>query len=385
MSQMLRDLRRRSVRDWVVDSVAFLFAVGLGLVSINERMDSMNYVVPWLFDVDLVLGVIACLSLWFRRLWPVPITVALVIVTSYFEFPSGALIVAMFTVAVHKKPKTTGIVFALSIAGALVWAFTRREPDVSMITVFIFGALVQGVVVGWGLFIHHRRELLESLRERARRAEAEAQLLAEQSQRRVRDDIAREMHDVLGHRLSLLSVYAGALEFRPDAPATDIAKASGVIRESAHRALQDLRDVIGVLRAPLDELPQPTLADLDTLIAESNTVMPVTFRCDKFDDVPKTLGRNVYRVVQEGLTNVRKHAPDAHTRVTVTGREHEHIEVEVVNDGGGATSSAVTGGHGLSGLDERVALAKGRFEYGPTDDGWRLWARLPWPDDGAQP
>src|SRR5699024_9765919 len=111
---------------------------------------------------------------------------------------------------------------------------------------------------------------------------------------------------------------------------------------------------------------QPTLADLDALIAESTTVMPVTFRCDQLQDVPKTLGRNVYRIVQEGLTNVRKHAPGAHTCVTVTGRESDHIEVEVVNDRGGISSDAIAGGHGLSGLNERVTLAKGHFEYGPT-------------------
>src|ERR1043165_5135466 len=103
--------------------------------------------------------------------------------------------------------------------------------------------------VGWGLFVHHRRELFESLKDRAARAESEARMRADQAQRDTRDAIAREIHDVLGHRLSLLSVHAGALEFRPDAPPEEIAKAAGVIRETAHAALTDLRSVIGVLRA----------------------------------------------------------------------------------------------------------------------------------------
>src|SRR5262249_56557879 len=85
-------------------------------------------------------------------------------------------------------------------------------------------------------------------------------LRAEQAQQRAREQIAREMHDVLGHRLSLLSVHAGALEYHPDASAEEIARAAKVIRESAHQALQDLREVIGVLRAPVGQLPQPTLA-----------------------------------------------------------------------------------------------------------------------------
>ena len=99
------------------------------------------------------------------------------------------------------------------------------------------------------MFVRSKRQLMLSLRDRARRAETEAALRAEQAQRLAREDIAREMHDVLAHRLTLLSVHAGALEFRPDAPREEVERAAGVIRESAHEALQDLREIIGVLRA----------------------------------------------------------------------------------------------------------------------------------------
>ena len=118
------------------------------------------------------------------------------------------------------------------------------------------------------------------------------------------------MHDVLGHRLSLLSVHAGALEFRPDAPAEEVARATKVIRENAHQALQDLREVIGVLRAPVGELPQPTLADVHQLVAESGRVgMRVSLHDETGGPVPDLAGRTAYRVVQEALTNARKHAP----------------------------------------------------------------------------
>ena len=90
-------------------------------------------------------------------------------------------------------------------------------------------------VVGWGLFIRHRRQLIVSLQDRAARAETEARLRAEQAQLQAREQIAREMHDVLGHRLSLLSVHAGALEYRPDAPAAEVAGAAKAIRETATR------------------------------------------------------------------------------------------------------------------------------------------------------
>ncbi len=196
------------------------------------------------------------------------------------------------------------------------------------------------------------------------------------------------MHDVLGHRLSLLSVHAGALEFRPDAPAEEVARAAKVIRESAHQALQDLREVIGVLRAPVGELPQPTLADLRLLVAESGRAgMRVDLRTETSGPAPDGVVRTAYRIVQEGLTNARKHAPGAEVRVRLAGAPGRGLTVEVDNaapaTGPGHPpdpAPAPPPGQGLGGLAERVALADGRLEHGPTAaGGWRLSAWLPWP------
>src|SRR6185369_8323313 len=123
--------------------------------------------------------------------------------------------------------------------------------------------LVPAVVVAWGMFRRSRRQ---AQRERERRAGAEEQLRVEQIRHAERTRIAREMHDVLAHRISLLSLHAGALEFRPDAAPEEIASAAAVIRASAHQALEDLRAVIGLLRdgmpAEAPQPPQPTLAAL---------------------------------------------------------------------------------------------------------------------------
>src|SRR3954452_21799398 len=120
------------------------------------------------------------------------------------------------------------------------------------------------------MFMRSRRR---SLGERARHAVVERRLLVEQARTAVRTLIAREMHDVLAHRISLLSMHAGALEFRPDAPPAEIARAAGVVRGSAHQALQDLREVIGVLRDDTadggPERPQPALTSLPELLDES--------------------------------------------------------------------------------------------------------------------
>jgi signal transduction histidine kinase len=268
-------------------------------------------------------------------------------------------------------------------AGFLLALPTVDEPINELI---LYSAITSFAVTGWGLFIRHRRQLIASLRDRAARAEVEASLRAEQAQHRAREQIAREMHDVLGHRLSLLSVHAGALAYRPDASASEVSQAAEVIRASAHQALQDLREVIGVLRAPAGELPQPTLADVHSLVADAvRAGTRVDLRSETPGEVPDGLGRTAYRIVQEGLTNVRRHAPGADVVVLVRGASGEGLTVEVSNSAAragadGAVSPLPGSGQGLIGLAERVALAAGRLEYGPgASGGFRLAAWLPWP------
>lgn len=236
------------------------------------------------------------------------------------------------------------------------------------------------------MFVRSKRQLTLSLRDRARRAETEAQLRAEQAQRLAREAIAREMHDVLAHRLTLLSVHAGALEFRPDAPQEEIARAAGVIRESAHEALQDLREIIGVLRAgePDDAgRPQPTLAALDALVTECREAgMKVTLASRVTDPaaVPASVGRTAYRIAQETLTNARKHAPGTEVTVCVTGAPGDGLVVEVRNPAPEGEVPSVPGsGQGLIGLTERATLAGGRLAHGAEHDGgFRVRAWLPW-------
>ncbi|HWD47269.1 MAG TPA: histidine kinase [Actinomycetota bacterium] len=378
---------RRSLRDWIVDTSLFLVAALFGLGVIGGYLESSAPPMPaWLLTVDVTAGALGCAGLWLRRRWPVGLALVLVALSTFSEVVGGAMIVALFSVAIHRPPRITMRLFALSVLAALVYVVVRPEPGEPWLLLFLFGVAIQGAAVGWGLFIRARRQLIESLRDRAARAETEAQLRAEQAQQRARDEIAREMHDVLGHRLSLLSVHAGALEFRPGASPEEIAGAAKVIRENAHQALQDLREVIGVLRAPVGELPQPTLADVRELVAESDRAgMRVGLGEEVGGAVPDLVGRTAYRVVQEALTNARKHAPGAAVDVHLAGGPGQGLTVEVCNqppDPGPADAPAGDPGtgQGLVGLAERVALASGRLEHGPTPaGGWRLVAWLPWP------
>jgi signal transduction histidine kinase len=372
----------RSRRDWVVDTCLFLLAAGYVVVTSSARLETGTLPRPaWLFDVDQVVGALGCVALWWRRRWPVGLAVTLVALSTFSELVGGAMVLALLTVAVHRPPRTTAAVFVLSLLAAVVYVVLRPEPDVPALLLFLLGVAVQGAAVGWGLFVRHRRQLVQVRRERAAAAETEARLRAEQAQHQAREQIAREMHDVLGHRLSLLSVHAGALEFRPDAPAEEIARAAAVIRESAHQALQDLREVIGVLRAPVGELPQPTFADLRGLVAESSHAgMRVALREETVAAVPDGVGRTAYRIVQEALTNARKHAPGAEVGVRVAGEPGQGLTVEVRNAAAAEHTPGPPSGQGLVGLAERVALAGGRLQHGPTaEGGFMLSAWLPWP------
>jgi signal transduction histidine kinase len=209
---------------------------------------------------------------------------------------------------------------------------------------------------------------------------------ADEARAAERRRIAREMHDVLAHRLSLLSVHAGALEFRPDAPSEDVAEAARVIRESARAALDELRGVIGVLREDsgesLTQPPQPTLADLADLVEESRAAgMRIAARIELGDAAPPAaVGRTAYRIAQEGLTNARKHAPGAAVTLTVDAPDGDlRVEIRSLAPVAVALGPPLPGaGTGLIGLAERVTLAGGELEHGVDSDGaFVLRARLP--------
>ncbi|MFG2755491.1 sensor histidine kinase [Streptomyces wuyuanensis] len=381
-----RERPRRTVRDWIVDTVAFLFALLIGALVAEASQEAGNP--EPLLLADLAVGLLACCSVWLRRRWPAGIAATLIVVSLLMPAAGGAMLVSLFSLAVHRPFRPVAGLGSLALLAAAAQPFVRPDPTTSTLASVIAGVLLVLTVLGWGMLVRSRRQLVVALRERADRAEAEAGLRAEQAQRLAREAIAREMHDVLAHRLTLLSVHAGALEFRPDAPPAEVARAASVIRDSSHEALQDLREIIGVLRAPDDgeegHRPQPTLATLEALVAESRQAGMRVVLDNAIADpaaVPAATGRTVYRIAQEGLTNARKHAPGTEVTVTVRGGPGDGLTVDVRNPAPGGPVTGVPGsGQGLIGLTERATLAGGGLEHGKTEDGgFALRSWLPWP------
>ncbi|WP_373314284.1 sensor histidine kinase [Catellatospora coxensis] len=383
-------VRRRTARDWAVDAALFVAAVLIGLTVYD--LEAAGRPVPELIQLaDLVAGVVLCVALFWRRRCPLALAVATAVAGSFSPLSGGAAIVALLTLGARGR---LGAVLAVGAANAvLLLPYVHLYPDkeLSYWPSVAWSWLVLAVATAWALAVGARRQLVHTLRERTVRAEAEQELRVEQARQLERTRIAREMHDVLAHRISLLSLHAGALEFRPDAPADEVARAAGVIRDSAHQALQDLRAVIGVLRTPDDfggepERPQPTLSDLPDLVAESESAgmrVRLTRRLPDPVELPAHVARTAYRVVQEGLTNARKHAPGAVVQVAVEGGPEQGITVEVLSRApvGVPPQREIPGtGTGLVGLAERVSLAGGRIEHGRTPAGdFRLWTWQPWP------
>src|SRR5690242_871028 len=288
-------------RDWLADAGWFAFAAVLGVLGL---VDSANHGLDGpLLVLDAVLGVAACLSVWWRRRWPVALALATVAAVPLSSSAGAASLVLMFTVAAWCPWPFAVLVLALHVGALPLERVVHPQGD-SPWTYYPLSVIGLTVFVVWGAFLGGRRE---ARRERARRAEAEDRLRLEQARHAERARIAREMHDVLAHRISLLSLHAGALEFRPDASPEEVARAAGVIRASAHQALEDLREVIGVLRdgtvAPGDvppSPPQPTLAGLPGLLEESRAA-GMTLRAgvdvDDLAAVPEVVGRHAFRIV----------------------------------------------------------------------------------------
>ncbi|MET8154681.1 histidine kinase, partial [Actinoplanes sp. NPDC005259] len=304
---------RAAARNRLADGIAVALAFGYGALMLRLG-DATREGAPLPWYADAALGTLGCLVLLWRRHRPVAVVVVLLPLTAVSVMATGAVLVALFTVAIRRRGTVALLLAAAYVALVPVYYLLHDDPEFPLWVDLVVRACTAAGALGWGMFVGAYRRLTESLREHAARLEAEQQLRVDQARLTERARIAREMHDVLAHRMSMVSLHAGALEVRTDARPEEIAIAAGAIRASAHEALQELRGVIGVLRegaAGRPEPPQPGLADVPDLVAGARAMgLTVGYRCEPAAAGPPVLlGRTAYRIVQEGLTNARKHAP----------------------------------------------------------------------------
>ncbi|MFF4457027.1 sensor histidine kinase [Streptomyces goshikiensis] len=393
--------------------------VGLGVVSAAEcALEGVQFAreagLP--VAVGVLFGLVVGATLVLRRRWPIAVVLVGIAVT---PAAMGFLlsVVALYTLASSEVPRRiTATLASLSMSATFVVMYLRTregaadEPTlVISLSVFVAVALTVPPVL-FGLYIGARRRLMESLQERADSLERELSLLADRAEERAewarteeRTRIAREMHDVVAHRVSLMVVHAAALQAVAAKDPVKAARNAVLVGDMGRQALTELREMLGVLRA---EAPKPaavavaapagsfedgpSLAELEALVGQSRAagmVVELDVRgagaavaAGAGAGYPAEVEQTAYRVVQEALTNCHKHAPGARVVVRLAHRDGE-VAMQVENgpcDGKAAEPGLPSGGNGLVGMRERVLGLGGVFVSGPTDDGgFKVSAVLP--------
>jgi signal transduction histidine kinase len=368
-----------------------LLVVALGAVMLVVFAAQNDYDIPadveprgldWLALLFLTIG--AALLL-FRHRYPLLVVVAMLAVLSWWNvlgYTNGLLnamsLAAYFTVGTtgdRRKQAVALIVTMVPLAGYLV---VVGEPSW-----FISNTGWPLAAVLFGELSRSRRELTDSYQRRAERAEADREA---EACRRVADErlrIARDLHDLLGHTVSVMMVQAGVAEDKFDSAPDRARMAIRHIRTAGRQANKEVRATIEVLRQTHDLAlgPTPTIAHIAHLAATTTEQLGLRVDCEIADDAAETdalTGLTVYRVVQEALTNVMRHSTATHVVVAIS-RDDGQLTC-TVRDDGAPSHPHVNGGFGLEGMSERVALAGGRLCYGPRPGGgFEVVATLPAP------
>ncbi|MGW3492521.1 sensor histidine kinase [Streptomyces sp. NPDC001020] len=381
--------------------------------------------------VGTVFGLFAGATLLLRRRWPIAVVlVSIAITPAQMGFLMG--VVGLYTLAASELPRRIiGALAGMSVVGMFIVTYVRAQQGVVRGDLSIAGGYIPFLSVTTalgmaappvllGLYVGARRRLMESLRERADSLERELMLLAERAEERAewarneeRTRIAREMHDVVAHRVSLMVVHAAALQAVARKDPEKAVKNAALVGDMGRQALTELREMLGVLRSgegfvggadrsvPLaavgvaaaaaasravdDFADGPCIAELGELVGQSAAAGMVV-RLSVEGEVrayAREVEQTAYRVVQEALTNVHKHAAGAKTHVRLAHRSAE-IAMQVENEpppeqGSGAVAARLpSGGNGLVGMKERVSALGGVFVSGPTDaGGFRVSAVIP--------
>ncbi|GAA1480846.1 histidine kinase [Gordonia sinesedis] len=359
----------------------------ISALAFGTRLEVLERLTWWI-PLDFAVGLACYVLVWWRRRYPVLVCTLTNVAGFVSATAAGPATLALVSLSTRRRWREIVPQAILALTTASVTDLWLARPpsseDTPLVVEYGFLVAIIGMTIAWGLYLGSRRELIGSWRARAIAAESEQHAKVQQARSVERARIAREMHDVLAHRISAVSMHAGALVYRADLPREEVAAAAKTIQENSHLALTELREVLGVLReGPGDadpESPQAGPTDVDALVVENRTAgMRIDYTRDvDITDIPATTGRTLYRCVQEALTNARKHAPAAAVTVRIDGNRADGVRLRVANPLPiGGSSLAPESGFGLIGLAERVALSGGRESHSVTDDSFVLDVWLP--------
>ncbi|WP_234439856.1 sensor histidine kinase [Streptomyces bicolor] len=318
------------------------------------------------------------LTLPLRGRWPWAVAACTVVVAATFG-TVWPLLVVLFQLAQRGRGGVAALCAAAAMGASLI-----VQPAHSLWATRNYGPLLlPAAVIVLGLWTGSRRRLVVSLGEQVRHLRIERELRAEQARLGERARIAAEMHDVLAHRLTVLALHAGALQRRTGDLPEPVVERVGLLRQTSTEALADLRDVLGALRMTTAEEVRARGAraeDLPALLGEARGAgqrVEATVEGDA-GAVSTSHRLAVHRVVQEALTNARKHAPGAPVEVAVVyGPPNSTVSVRN-RPGTPSESAPVASGFGLVGLTERITSLGGTLEFGPSGaGGWRVTAQIP--------
>jgi signal transduction histidine kinase len=341
--------------------------------------------------VHYTLAIAMCLPLIWRRRWPRSVFAVLAVV-AFIQWLAGiniaagdfTLMVAMYTIAAQCAVRwalAALLVCELGMFMAIYRLIEQPHPQDSWKTTLPFGIMIGAIWLA-GLYISTRRKYTLSLEERARRLERERDAQAEVAAAAERARIARELHDVIAHSISVMVIQADGAAYTVDTDAARAKRAMEAIGATGRQALMEMRRMLGVLRendGVATLAPQPGVEQLTDLAEQTRTAgLPVRFDVDGAPvPLPAGLELAIYRIVQEALTNVMKHAGPAATARVALHYGDRAVEVRIRDDGRGATFSDGRG-HGLVGMRERAAVYGGHVSAEPVPGGgFEVVARLP--------
>ncbi len=388
---------------------AFLSVVTLASVVVEYELRGTGSL-----PVALVIGLAPAVAVGLRRRYPLAV-LAIALAALLAAVPTGVrgsgsivALIALYTIGTLRPWQAAAFAWVTtSVVGFVSDALGPRGSQVISPVVELGAALVlefslYGLATAIGLYMGTRRAYFDGLVERAERLERERELVARQAVADERVRIARELHDVVAHHVSVMVIQAGAAEAVLPPGSTEAATALDAVRNTGREALGEMRRMLDLLRAdepPPSEpettiattvggpesgvrTPQPGLRDLPALASRMRDAgLDVELALEDVPwSLPATIDLSAFRIVQEALTNALRHAgPGVHVRVR--GRcTPEEVEIEVADDGRGrpAPPASPGGGHGLVGMRERVAVFGGRFSAGPgAGGGYRVTFTLP--------